>query len=179
MKLIIGLGNPGDKYSLTRHNTGFRALDVLAGQRDWQNAKRFKSLILDATIAGKRVLLAKPQTFMNRSGEAARLLRDFYKIANHDILLVYDDLDLLLSETRWRRSGGSGGHNGLASVLEALGTDQISRLKIGIAEKTAGKQDVPAEDYVLKPFSKDGENKLKSVLTEAKAIITDWIACER
>lgn len=176
MKLIVGLGNPGKNYELTRHNTGFRAVDILAGPNEWKTAKRFKSLILDAALEGVKVLLAKPQTFMNRSGEAVRRLRDFYKIANEDILLVYDDLDLLLGETRLRAGGSDGGHNGLASALAALGTDQIARLKIGIAENKAGKQDIPAEDYVLEPFTAAGEAKLKLVLIKTPDIIARWVA---
>lgn len=196
MKLIVGLGNPGAKYALTRHNTGFRAVDVLASllnpplpnespplqggvrggfRGGWKEAEKFQSLLAETTIAGAKVLLAKPQTFMNKSGQAVRRLVDFYKIRRDDVLIIYDDIDLLVGTTRLRLEGSAGGHQGMKSVLAALRTDKIARLRIGIAEKVAGKQAIPAEDYVLRPFSKTAEGKIKKTLAAVPAIVADWI----
>lgn len=176
MKLIIGLGNPGSHYAKTRHNTGWRALDVLAGKAVWQAAKKLPSLVAAVNLKGAKVLLAKPQTYMNKSGAAVRALVNFYKIPLPDILIIYDDIDLLVGTTRLRRRGSSGGHQGLASVITALKTENIARLRLGIAEKTAGKQPVPAEDYVLRPFSRAAEVKIKKTLRRLPMLTEQWIA---
>ena len=176
MKLIIGLGNPGSKYAPTRHNTGWRAVDVLAGNTKWQTDKKFRSQIVELNKDGAKIILAKPQTFMNESGQAVRLLTDYYKIPLTDVLVICDDIDLLLGETRWRGSGGSGGHNGLASVIAHLGTERFGRLRIGVAEEKTGKQDIPSEDYVLQPFSKNGEAIIKKSLATVPEIVKSWLS---
>lgn len=176
MKLIIGLGNPGSKYANTRHNTGFRAVDVLAGNTKWQADKKFSSQIVELKKNGAKIILAKPQTFMNESGRAARLLIDYYKIPLADILVIGDDLDLLLGQTRLRASGSAGGHNGLASIIAHLGTEHFARLRIGIAEEKTGKQDLLSEDYVLRPFSKGGEAIIKKSLATLPEILGGWLA---
>ncbi|MDP1709370.1 MAG: aminoacyl-tRNA hydrolase [Candidatus Komeilibacteria bacterium] len=175
MKLIVGLGNPGKKYAQTRHNTGFLAVDVLAGNTKWQANKKFNVLTAEVAIAGTKVLLAKPQTFMNESGLAVRQLADFYHLDINNILIIYDDIDLLISQTRLKKTGSSGGHNGLASIIEHLGTNDINRLKIGIAEKTAGKQSVPAEVYVLKPFSRGANAIIKKTLAIIPELVSTWL----
>lgn len=175
MKLIIGLGNPGAKYAVTRHNAGFRAVDVLAGHTKWRANKKFNAHIAEIRKGDEAIILAKPQTFMNESGAAARLLIDFYKIPLASVLVIYDDIDLILGETRLRASGGSGGHNGLASVIAHLGTEAIARLRLGIAEEKTGKQNIPAEDYVLQPFSLDGEIKIKKTLAQAPELVQVWL----
>lgn len=178
MKLIIGLGNPGKEYAKTRHNAGFRVVDVLAGEATWKKEKKFNALIAETEIAKKKVLLAKPLTFMNDSGKTARQIIDYYKISLKDALIIYDDIDLLVGQIRLRPFGSAGGHNGMESVLEHLGTQDVARLRIGIAEKQAGKQDVPSEEYVLKNFSKSGEKKIKDALQKIPNYIESWVKNE-
>lgn len=177
MKLIVGLGNPGKEYETTRHNTGFRAVDVLTEDASaiWKEAEKFQSLLAKTTIAGAKVILAKPRTFMNKSGQAVRRLIDFYKIRRENVLIIYDDIDLLVGTTRLRLEGSAGGHQGMDSVLTMLKTEKIARLRLGIAEKVAGKQSIPAEEYVLRPFSKTAETKIKKTLSIVPTIISDWI----
>lgn len=176
MKLIIGLGNPGKKYEPTRHNIGWRALDILAPKAAWKTSKKFQSALAEINIAGEKIILAKPQTFMNKSGQAAQALVSFYKIPLDDVLIIHDDIDLLAGTTRLRQEGGSGGHNGLASIIELLGTEKVSRLKIGIAEKQAGKQAIPSEDYVLARSSAEAEAKIKKSLATLPEILEGWLA---
>jgi len=180
MKLIIGLGNPGDKYEKTRHNTGFRAVDVLVDKKEWKENDKFNATIAETKI-GKvgsghaRCLLAKPQTFMNNSGDAVGKIARYYKIKKENILIIYDDIDLLIGQLRLRPSGSTGGHQGMTSVLSILKTDKIARLKIGIAEKKAGKQRVPSESYILKPASKTGEAIIKKSLKKVPEIVEEWL----
>lgn len=178
MKLIIGLGNPGEQYASTRHNAGWRAVKFLAGEAGWRREEKFKALAAVGKIAGQKVILAKPETFMNNSGLAAAKLKNFYKIKNQDILVIYDDIDLPLGTTRLRLDGSAGGHQGLDSVLRTLGSKEIARLKIGIAEGRPGKQKIPSEDYVLKNFSKKGEEILQKVLQLLPEIVEKWVKRE-
>ncbi len=175
MKLIIGLGNPGEQYGKTRHNTGWRALNFLAGKTDWQGQNKFKALVATAKIAGTKVILAKPETFMNNSGLAASQLKNFYKIKKEDILIIYDDLDLPLGTLRLRAGGSAGGHQGLASVLGGLTSESVARLKIGVAEGRPGIQKIPSEEYVLKNFSRKGEKTLAKVLRQVPEIVERWL----
>ena len=175
MKLIIGLGNPGAKYHNTRHNLGFRAVDVLARETEWQDNKKFHALMAEININGEKILLAKPQTFMNESGQAARAIIDFYKIPLSNILVIYDDIDLLIGDTRLRAEGGSGGHNGMASIIEHLGTEAVARFRLGVAEAKTGKQDIPAEDYVLQPFNQASEDKIKKTLAQVPELTSSWL----
>ncbi|MBI1961404.1 MAG: aminoacyl-tRNA hydrolase [Parcubacteria group bacterium] len=176
MKLIIGLGNPGEKYEKTRHNTGFHAVDVLAGKNNWKASGKLNAEIAEIKIGKAKILLAKPQTFMNNSGQAAAKLARFYKIKKEDILVIYDDIDLVAGVLRLRPEGSSGGHQGMQSVLSSLKTDSIARLKIGIAEKSGGKQKISSENYVLKPPSKTAEAAIKKSLTLMPEVVEQWIA---
>ena len=176
MKLIIGLGNPGKKYSSTRHNVGWQAVDILAGDAPWKDSKKFNALLAELNLGGEKIILAKPQTFMNKSGQAVQALASWHKVPLANILIIHDDLDLLAGTARLRTEGSSGGHNGLASVIASLGTEKFSRLKIGIAEKIAGKQAVPSEVYVLQPPSAEAEAKIKKSLAEAPEIVRKWLA---
>ena len=175
MKLIIGLGNPGEKYEKNRHNTGWRAVEFLAGEAGWNREEKFKALTNVVKLAGQKVVLTKPETFMNNSGQAAAKLKNFYKIKNQDILIIYDDIDLLLGTARLRLQGSSGGHHGLDSVLKSLKSEAIARLKIGIAEGRSGKQKIPSEQYVLKNFSKKGEEVLGKVLCLLPDVAAGWV----
>lgn len=140
MQLLVGLGNPGDAYRDTRHNVGFRLLDRLAESQGlrFAAAPRFHAEVAAWEFDGRRVLLVKPQTFMNNSGEAVAPLARYYKVPIEDVFVVYDDLDLPPGKTRLRHGGGHGGHNGLKSLHQHLGSDAYARIKIGIGRPPAG-----------------------------------------
>ena len=155
--LVVGLGNPGDKYTFTRHNTGFMALDFIAEKCGVRvDRARFKSLCADARIGEHRVLLMKPQTFMNLSGEAVREAADFYKIPPENILVLFDDVNFDVGVTRIRRSGSDGGHNGIKSIIYHLNSDAFPRVKIGVGKKPLPDYDLA--DYVLGTYS-DADKK--------------------
>ena len=150
MKLIIGLGNPGKEYEKTRHNAGFMALDYLQehyGFDAFKSLDKGKSLMSKGEITGKQVILLKPQTYMNLSGVAAQAVASYFKIPREDIIAVYDDVEIESGSLRIRQEGSAGGHNGVKSLIEHLGGDDFSRIRIGI------KPDIPfrgaLEDYVL------------------------------
>ncbi len=173
-KLIVGLGNIGKQYQATRHNAGFLVLDHLAdlqGEK-WKNKASLKVNIAEIRMADTRVILIKPTTLMNLSGQAVQATKQFYKIDNKDILVVHDELDLLFGTIRVRLGGSSGGHNGVKSVSGLVGEDYY-RLRIGIAhESTKG---VDSADFVLKNFSAKEQVNLAPMLSEANAIITEFI----
>lgn len=155
--LVVGLGNPGDQYTFTRHNTGFMALDFIAEKCGVKVERaRFKSLCADARIGEHRVLLMKPQTFMNHSGEAVREAADFYKISPENILVLFDDVNFDVGVTRIRRSGSDGGHNGIKSIIYHLNSDAFPRVKIGVGKKPLPDYDLA--DYVLGTYS-DADKK--------------------
>ncbi|WP_246187476.1 aminoacyl-tRNA hydrolase [Neomoorella glycerini] len=151
MQMVVGLGNPGPRYETTRHNAGFMVLDLLADELGINfNSSRHQALIGRGMVGERRVLLVKPQTFMNNSGQAVAPLARWYSIAPAEMIIVHDDLDLAPGRMRIRPAGSSGGHRGLQSIITALGTTAIPRLKIGIGRPQAGEDVV---DYVLRPFS--------------------------
>ncbi|OIN65579.1 aminoacyl-tRNA hydrolase [Exiguobacterium sp. KRL4] len=173
MKCIVGLGNPGAKYANTRHNIGFLAIDALAKEHDIKlTESKFKAVFGTGMIKGERVLLVKPLTYMNLSGEAVRPLLDFYKIAVEDVLVIYDDLDLPLEKMRLRSKGSAGGHNGVKSLIQHLGTQDIKRLKLGVGRPPAPIQVI---DWVLMPFAKSEQVTLQHVLADSVNIATDFI----
>lgn len=156
--LVVGLGNPGDKYTFTRHNTGFMALDFIAEKCGVRvDRARFKSLCADARIGEHRVLLMKPQTFMNLSGEAVREAADFYKIPPENILVLFDDINFDVGVMRIRRNGSDGGHNGIKSIIYQLNSDAFPRVKIGVGKKPSPDYDLA--DYVLGTYS-DADKKI-------------------
>ena len=140
MQLLVGLGNPGDKYQDTRHNIGFRFLDVLANNEGlrFAAAPRFRVEICSWELDGEKVMLVKPQTFMNHSGEAVGQLARYYQVATSDIFVVYDDLDLPAGKLRIKKGGGHGGHNGLKSLNQHLDGVNYTRIKIGIGRPEFG-----------------------------------------
>jgi len=156
MYLIIGLGNPGTKYENTRHNAGFMVLDELA-KENWQSSKKCKGLTQKIELEGKEILLLKPQTYMNLSGEAVRSCMDFYNIDPEKIWVIYDDIDLELGVVRVRKEGSSGGHKGVESLIRNLSTPAFARFRIGV--KTEQKNVIPTEDFVLQNFT-DEEKKI-------------------
>ena len=172
MFLIVGLGNPGREYENTRHNIGFAAMDVLAEKYNIDiNRSKFKGEYGEGFINGNKVILLKPYTFMNLSGESVREAIDFYKLTEEQVLIIYDDISLELGRLRIRGKGSAGGHNGIKSIINHMGTDVFTRIKIGVG---APKGDLV--NHVLGKFSKDEVNILKQTLdavTEATADIID------
>ena len=162
--LVVGLGNPGDKYTFTRHNTGFMALDFIAEKCGVRvDRARFKSLCADARIGEHRVLLMKPQTFMNLSGEAVREAADFYKIPPENILVLFDDINFDVGVMRIRRNGSDGGHNGIKSIIYQLNSDAFPRVKIGVGKKPSPDYDLA--DYVLGTYSDADKKTLFSMFS--------------
>ena len=133
MKMIVGLGNPGAEYAQTRHNVGFMLVDKLASDLKVDvTKKKFNALMAECQIKGEKIILVKPQTYMNLSGDAVGPLARWYKINPSDIMVIYDDMDLPLGKLRIRPFGGTGGHNGMKSLIAALGTEKFPRMRIGI-----------------------------------------------
>ena len=171
MKLIVGLGNPGIRYRLSRHNAGFLILDQLALERDIPiNQILFDAHIGKGKIDGDVVLLAKPQTFMNLSGIAIRKLTDYFRIDLQDVIVAHDDLDLPFQSIRLKAGGGHGGHKGLISLIDHLGGQDFIRVRLGIG-KPARKTMV--EGYVLEPFSQEEMGCLPQLTTKAAEAVTD------
>jgi len=163
--LIIGLGNPGKEHNLNRHNVGFMLLDQLAAELGLKFSRhQFLALYTDGPFEGHKIILAKPQTFMNLVGRSVGPLTRFYRISTSNLIIAYDDLDLPLGTIRLRPAGGSAGHKGMQSIFEQLGTEAFPRLRIGIG-RPPGKMD-PA-DYVLQDFSRDELQMLEVILGEA------------
>ena len=173
MKLVFGLGNPGKEYERTRHNVGFQILDVLARRYGVSfSSHKYKALAARVRIGDERVLLVKPITFMNLSGEAVAPIVHFYKVPLTEILVVYDDLDLPLGVLRLRPKGGAGGHKGLKSIIQHLGSNEFPRLRVGIG-RPPGRMD--AADFVLRPFTKEEEEIMAVVREEAADAIELWV----
>lgn len=151
MFLIVGLGNPGKEYEDTRHNIGFKVIDNIAKEYNIQiNRQKFKGIYGDGFIDGEKVILLKPTTYMNLSGESVRELVDFYNIDSDDILVIYDDISLEIGTLRIREKGSAGGHNGIKSIIAHLGSDVFSRIKVGV-----GQPDGDLIKYVLGKFTKE------------------------
>lgn len=163
MKLIVGLGNPGEKYAKTRHNAGFIALDAYAEKEKlggWTMKDKFKSEIIEFSHRRKKVLLAKPQTYMNHSGRAVEALKNFYKLDNDDITVIHDELDLPFGEVKKNTGGGSAGNNGIGSIIDLIG-DDFHRVRIGIRTNLADKKD--SSDFVLSKLSDDEIQKIEAL----------------
>lgn len=168
--IVVGLGNPDRKYTLTRHNSGFLCIDMLSEKLNFRVDKlKFKSLIGDTTINGHRCIIMKPQTYMNNSGEAVRECANFYKIKPENIIVIYDDISLDVGKLRIRRKGTDGGHNGIKSIIYHLNSDQFPRIKVGCGKKPHPDYDLA--DWVLSEFKKDEQKALEPALDNAcKAI---------
>ena len=161
--IVVGLGNPGAQYVHTRHNAGFLAIDYICQKYNARvNKSAHKGLVGEATIGGKRVLLVKPQTFMNLSGECVRAVLDFYKISPDNLIIIYDDISLDVGRLRVRRDGSAGGHNGIKSILEHLGTKTFPRIKIGVGQKPHPDYDLAS--WVLSEFKDDELKALEGTL---------------
>ena len=165
--LLVGLGNPGREYTFTRHNTGFLAMDYLSQKLGVTvDRAKFHALCGEAVISGKRVLLMKPQTYMNRSGEAVREAAEFYKIPPENILVLCDDVTLEVGCLRVRRKGSDGGQRGLRNIIEQLGSDAFPRIRIGIGKKPHPDYDLAA--WVLSEFTKREQEELFSLFGDVE-----------
>ena len=165
MKIIVGLGNPGIPYRMTRHNIGFQVVDRLAKLSHIPiRTKRFKSLYGKGWIDSQQAILVKPITFMNRSGEAVKKVTDFFHLGIDDLVVVHDDLDLALGRIRFKQKGGDGGHQGVRSIIEMMGGNNFLRLKVGIGRPPVGME--PAE-YVLEAFERIEQSRLDGILSQA------------
>ena len=174
MYIIAGLGNPTKQYEDTRHNVGFDVIDRIADEYNISvETRKGKALTGTGIIAGRKVLLAKPQTYMNLSGESLRALTDFYKIdVETELLVIYDDISLDVGKLRIRAKGSAGGHNGIKNIIAQLGTQEFTRIKIGVGEKPA-KMDLA--DYVLGRFSKEEQPVIRESADRAREAVCEMI----
>jgi PTH1 family peptidyl-tRNA hydrolase len=172
VKIVIGLGNPGQQYVNTRHNVGFRVIDELVRRHQAGEPKtRFRALVWECWIDDMRIALAKPQTYMNLSGVAAQQIVHWYKAPLDDVLVVYDDVDLERGTIRLRERGSAGGHNGLASIIESLGTTEVPRLRIGI-----GRGRGATTSHVLSGFSKEESSFASDIIDRAADAVDLWLS---
>jgi len=175
-RLIVGLGNPSPRHARNRHNIGFRVVEAIATSQGLKlNCTERKARVAHGLIEGQRVILAQPQTWMNESGQAVGSLARFYRTSPTDILVIYDDLDIPLGTVRYRASGSSGGHRGVQSIIQHLGTDTFPRLRIGIG-RPPGRMDPAA--YVLQNFSPDEEIIVNEVVRLAADTALAWLRDE-
>ena len=173
MKLIAGLGNPGEQYQSSRHNLGFLTLDYLAGRHDIPLKKQgFEALFGKGKIGNERVLLAKPQTYMNLSGIALERLVSYFKVDIKDLIVVHDDLDLPFETIRLKKGGGEGGHKGLMSIVQHVGSADFIRVRIGIGKPM---RKAMVERYVLSPFAEEEQNAVPSILAVACDVVGEVI----
>ena len=171
MKLIVGLGNPGHEYENTRHNVGFKTIDKYASILGVSITKsKFNGLYVETMTQNEKIILLKPQSYINLSGEVIRKFVDFYKISVDDILIIHDELDLAIGTFKLKKKGSSGGHNGLKNIELHLGTQMYKRIKIGISNNKS----IDTKDYVLGRMSREDENKLDAVIDTVMAILDDY-----
>ncbi len=167
MKLIVGLGNPGEKYEKTRHNLGWRVVDFLTEEMEINQLKEDKKF--NALIGKKNnIVLSKPLTFMNNSGQSVKAIADYFKIPSQDILIIHDDIDLNLGEVKLQESRGAAGHKGVESVIEHLGTKDFIRIRIGIKP---AEENIDTEKFVLENFTDQEEKIIKGVIEKAAGLI--------
>lgn len=174
--LLVGLGNPGKEYELTRHNIGFLAIDEFvaktAEMEDWVAKKNLKCLLSSGQIGENRVIAIKPTTFMNLSGEAVQAVANFYKLSLDNIVVIHDELDIDFGQIRLRIGGSSAGHNGIKSVTEQLG-EAYGRIRIGVGPKKPAR--IKSEDFVLQKFSEPEQQQLPHLLKEVNAILSEYL----
>lgn len=173
MKLIVGLGNPGKKYERTRHNVGWTALDMLAEENTWATSTKAQAEYLKKEISGKQVELLKPNTFMNNSGLAVAYAVKKHALPLSSVIVIHDDKDIPLGETRVQRGRGAAGHNGVQSIVDHLGSNDFWRIRIGVAPTD---QSIPdTADFVLGKFTKDEQQRLRPVLHNVIQEVTKLI----
>lgn len=170
MKVIVGLGNPGDKYVATRHNIGFLFVDYLAQKLgfEFKQQSKLKSLVAEGLFEGQKLLLVKPITFMNLSGEATLAIQNYYKLSNQDFVMVYDDIDLGFGNLRYRLSGSAGTHNGMRSIIHLHKSEDVPRLRLGVEGRSEElKAKWALRDYVLADFTAEESAKLTELFAKA------------
>jgi PTH1 family peptidyl-tRNA hydrolase len=173
--LIVGLGNPGDEYTGTRHNIGFDCADAFVRALElgsWVDKKDMKARIADGRIGESKVMVLKPMTFMNLSGEAVQAIANFYKIPPQHIVVVHDELDVNFGQIRTRVGGSSAGHNGIKSVTKLLGDENYGRVRIGIGPKTP--EQIDSADFVLQKFSKKEQADIPALIKEVTALLSEY-----
>jgi len=169
--IIVGLGNPGEKYVFTRHNAGFMAMDYLCEHLKVKcNKLKFKALTCDTEIANKHVLLMKPQTFMNNSGEAISQAASFYKVPVENIIVLFDDISLPIGKIRIRRKGSSGGHNGIKSIITYLNSDEFPRIKFGVGQKPTPEYDLVS--WVLEKIPENDRSSFFDSISNCPDIVS-------
>ena len=174
MKIIVGLGNPGKEYEKTKHNLGFMFLDYLNEKLNLGKFKKFKSSeILESSINGEKVIFAKPQTFMNLSGKAVVELKQFYKVENKDILIVYDDFDILFGSVRFREKGSAGTHNGMKDIIQKTSSVEIPGLRIGTGGLKKEKEEVIS--FVLSRFSNSELEETNQIFEDAYVKLQEFL----
>jgi len=174
MYLVVGLGNPGREYEMTRHNIGFEVIDYIADKNNIKVKKlKFKSLYEKTSLYGEDVILIKPQTYMNLSGESVRDFANFYKIKPENIIIISDDINLDQGRIRIRKGGSAGGHNGLKSIIYQLNSDQFIRIRVGVGKKKHENQDLA--DFVLSRFTKEQIPILEKAIINTEGAISEII----
>jgi PTH1 family peptidyl-tRNA hydrolase len=165
MRWIVGLGNPGPAYAQTRHNAGFMVVDELARRFNVEvGTQKYKALVGEARVGDTKVALLKPMTYMNLSGESLRAFMDYYKVKLEDLIVVYDDLDTEVGRIRLRVQGSPGGHNGIKSIIQHMGTQVFNRVRLGISRPKPG---MVISDYVLSPFAKAEHAEVQRMVEQA------------
>lgn len=173
MYIIVGLGNPGKKYEHTRHNAGFDVLDILAEEYDIKIDKiKHKALIGEGRIGSEKVVLVKPQTYMNLSGESVQSVFQFYKVDMDHLILVYDDIDLDIGKLRIRKKGSAGSHNGMKSIIKCLGSQDFPRIRVGVSKPEPNRD---LADFVLSRVPKDQSDDMRSGLEKAVKTVEEII----
>lgn len=173
MKLIVGLGNPGRQYEETRHNVGFKVIDELSTRLQIPLDKaKFNGVFGQGSIMGEKVLILKPLTYMNLSGESVRPVMDYFDIDAEDILVIYDELDLPVGKIRLREKGSAGGHNGMKSIIHHLGTQEFKRIRIGVDRPTNG---MKISDYVLGRFIEEEVQEIKEAIQKSADAAEKWL----
>lgn len=173
MRLIVGLGNLGKLYERTRHNIGFDVIDEISGRFNIPlNQAKFKGVYGSGLVQGEKVILLKPLTYMNLSGESIRPLMDYYNISLEELLIIYDDLDLPTGKIRLREKGSAGGHNGIKSTIAHVGAQEFKRIRVGISRPQNG---MAVADYVLGKFSSDEQPKMEAAAAKAAEACEMWL----
>ncbi len=176
MKLIVGLGNPGKEYAKTRHNSGFMVMDRIAEKCHVQiEREKWSALTASTQIGGEAVLLMKPLTYMNDSGRAVIQAVNFYKLSPEDVLVIHDDMDLPVGSLRIRQKGSDGGQKGMRSIIQAMGTNDITRFRIGVGHSAAGVHEI-VPDWVLSPVSKAEQAEFTEILDKAADAAMMWVS---
>nr|4YLY_A Chain A, Peptidyl-tRNA hydrolase [Staphylococcus aureus]4YLY_B Chain B, Peptidyl-tRNA hydrolase [Staphylococcus aureus] len=177
MKCIVGLGNIGKRFELTRHNIGFEVVDYILEKNNFSlDKQKFKGAYTIERMNGDKVLFIEPMTMMNLSGEAVAPIMDYYNVNPEDLIVLYDDLDLEQGQVRLRQKGSAGGHNGMKSIIKMLGTDQFKRIRIGVGRPTNG---MTVPDYVLQRFSNDEMVTMEKVIEHAARAIEKFVETSR